>query len=95
MALRIRHTDTGAEALVFDSSTQSYRWVHVNKYVAAEIERLRGLAREVIEAEDEVRREARRAEKRNGAGWSSAPTVRRIYAMRALRAAINQPMEDE
>lgn len=55
-----------------------------------EIETLRALAREVIDADDEVEREAKRAARNNGAGWSSAPSVRRLYAMKALRAFINQ-----
>lgn len=41
------------------------------------------LVREFLAAEDEVERAAARANA--GGAWSSAPTVRRMYAVKALR----------
>jgi hypothetical protein len=52
----------------------------------ADRSRLRAAIIEFLAAEDAVEKEAARAEA-NG-GWSSAPVVRRIYAVKALRAAL-------
>lgn len=52
---------------------------------------LAALVREFLEAEDAVEAEARRAEKNGGRGWSSAPVIRRHYAVAALREATSPP----
>ena len=48
---------------------------------------LHDAALEFLAAEDAVQAEAARAEKNGGQGWSIAPTVRRLYAVKALREA--------
>ena len=53
-------------------------------------ERLHGAIREFLAAEDEVEREARRAEQPGANAWSSAPTVRRIHAVKALREVADE-----
>jgi hypothetical protein len=52
------------------------------------IELLREAIVEFLAAEDEVEAEARRAEANGGLGWSTAPTARRIYAVKALRELV-------
>jgi hypothetical protein len=54
-------------------------------------EGLRDAVAEFLAAEDEVEREAARAEAKGGLGWSSAPIVRRIHAVTALRALSAAP----
>lgn len=49
---------------------------------------LRTLIAEFIEAEDAVNREAELYMK-EGRAWSSAPVVRRLHAVEALRMALN------
>lgn len=50
---------------------------------------LRALIAEFIEAEDATNREIELHEE-EGRAWSSAPVVRRLHAVDALRAALQQ-----
>lgn len=60
-----------------------------------EVERLKGAIQSFIQAEDEVEAEARRAEANGGLGWSSAPTVRRVFAVKGLRKLLSQGGDGE
>lgn len=58
-------------------------WPGINADLA-ELTQLRSAVREFLEAEVAVEQEAKRAEANGGKGWSTAPVVRRIYAVTAL-----------
>ncbi len=64
--------------------------------LAERSDRLHDLTEAVVEflaAEDAVEAEAKRAEANGGHGWSSAPVVRRIYAVKSLRRLTEQTEE--
>lgn len=58
-----------------------------------ELENLKAAVREFLDAEEAVEAEGRRAEANGGKGWSSAPVVRRTYAIAEMRRAVGQPVD--
>jgi hypothetical protein len=58
-------------------------WPGINNDLA-ELVQLKAAVREFIDAEAAVEAEAKRAEANGGKGWSSAPVVRRLYAVAGL-----------
>lgn len=62
-------------------------WPGINKDLA-ELTQLKDAVREFLDAEAAVEAEAKRAEANGGKGWSSAPVVRRIYAVATMEKKV-------
>ena len=65
-----------------------YQTVILSHEQADAVVALNEAVREFFEAEAEVEKEATRAERNGGKGWSSAPSARRGFAIERMRAAL-------